>query len=301
MIGNAEARSHADVKLAAEREADAWTNLHNRLAAGTLNRAGGSREQTVLERKAIDFKRSDYHGGVVAGAPQCVVDAEMVVHRSAGVIAVAGNRNPLGNLRLQVGVRRQLERVQERRLKRDVTRAETLVKVAGQNVCPELERPLHQLAIQEQGLGAHIDIAEIGSGIIHIRFDAAVGHLDKHAEVARSDFLVERQLVIIDRVFDLGRPFTADLGPEELGGIREMVSDAVVPANARGRDWAGAVLEKGGVRFVEPARLVAWISAADAIVDAANEPSPARVIIAPAAVLPAGHGLAVGAASAAAE
>src|SRR5262245_63784889 len=182
-----------------------------------------------------------------------------------------------------------------------MSRAQALVEVAGENVRPELKRPLHQLAVQEEGLGAEVDVAEVGRRIIDIGFDPAVRHFDEEAEVAGGDFLIERQLVVVHGVLGLGGPFGADPGPEKLSRIGEMVIEAVVPANARGRYRAGAVLEEGGVGLIEPARFVARIGAANAIVDAADEPAPDGVVIAPAAVLPAGDALAVGAAAAAAE
>src|SRR5581483_3508778 len=96
--------------------------------------------------------------------------------------------------------------------------AQTLGEVPDRNKGLELEGYLQQLAVEQQGLGAHVHVSEArhpaagsdaqgaGDGCrFHVHF--TVGDVYEEAEAARSHFVVETQFLDIGAGSDAGGAF----------------------------------------------------------------------------------------------
>ena len=132
---------------------------------------------------------------------------------------VAGDRDPVGELGLDVVIVRQFEVHEHRRLQRHVAGAEALGEVAHGEKRFELEGDLHQLAVDQHRLGAEVHVGEArrgaargeglhrrrvrrgrrGQAADRVRIEVLVGHFDKSAESAGSRFRIQADSLVIDR------------------------------------------------------------------------------------------------------
>ena len=104
---------------------------------------------------------------VTARAPDHLVHAEVIVEDGALMAAGAADRNPISQLRLQVGVITQPQVAEKGRFERHMARAQPFARAARRDVGLELKRELNQFAIEQQALGADDDVANRGSSRRH--------------------------------------------------------------------------------------------------------------------------------------
>src|SRR5262249_14001428 len=107
--------------------------------------------------------------------PEPMVVAEVVVEDRALVQLVAAQRNPLGKLCLQIGLLRQLDGQEQRRLQGNVAVVYAVAGLAAGHNRLELQRQLHQLAIEQQGLRTDANVRPARSRWVDFGLDRRYG------------------------------------------------------------------------------------------------------------------------------
>src|SRR5262249_24626485 len=96
-----------------------------------------------------------------------------------------------------------------------------------------------------------------------------------------ADYVIEDEVAVRSGAGRNARTLSgaAGLGPQELGLVGEREVPDVFVAQVHLRDGARPLLKEGGVGQGDPVRLLARVGAADAAVDAAEDPTAAGALV----------------------
>src|ERR1051325_6359148 len=147
VVAEAEGGGETDVAGVAEHDAHARAGVQ---VGAVVNGRQNACEvgEPAVEQIAVEFAGAD-DADAIAPLAEPLVQRDVVMEDRAGDARGAADRDPFRQLGLQIAGRAQLQRGQERRLQRNMARAETERRQSGRQDGLELHGQEEDLPIQE--------------------------------------------------------------------------------------------------------------------------------------------------------